>query len=156
MKILLAVDGSEHSDAALRAIASRPWPPETVVKVISVVPHFRIPPPPGPAWSAEPRSPPEERLRTQAAIVVQDATKFLREHGLKTETGLRTGAPRKAIVEAASEWSADLIVVGSRGLTGIKRWVFRSVAQFVAAHAQCPVEVVHEPPPEAPATHASR
>ena len=37
MKILLAVDGSEHSAAAVEEVASRPWPPETTVRVLSAV-----------------------------------------------------------------------------------------------------------------------
>ena len=37
MKILLAVDGSVHSDAAARELAKRPWPPQSEVKVITAV-----------------------------------------------------------------------------------------------------------------------
>ncbi len=144
MKILLAIDGSAHSDEAVQTVVARPWPPETIVRVLSVVQHLRVPPPPGPAWAGGPGAPADEHLRTHAAIVVQAATEILRAHGLATETLVRTGDARAEIIDAANEWPADLIVVGSRGLTGIKRWLLGSVAQFVVAHAQCSVEVVHK------------
>lgn len=143
MKILLAVDGSEQSDAAVQALAARPWPPETVVRVLSVARHPFVPPPPGPAWEPDSAAPADEHLRAHAAGLVQHATEVLRAHGLATETLVRTGDAGAEIVEAAKEWRADLIFVGSRGLTGIKRLVMGSVAQYVVGHAQCSVEVVH-------------
>ena len=55
---------------------------------------------------------------------------------------MRDGDPRSAIVDEAEEWGADLIVVGSHGYTGLKRWLLGSVAQSVVGHAPCSVEVV--------------
>ena len=46
------------------------------------------------------------------------------------------------IVDEAENWKADLIVVGSHGYTGIKKWLLGSVAQSVVSHAPCSVEVV--------------
>jgi len=39
---------------------------------------------------------------------------------------------------------ADLILLGSHGYTGLKRWLMGSVAQFVVGHAKCSVEVVRD------------
>ncbi len=146
MKILLAVDGSEHSDEAARAIESRPWPPGTSVRVLSVVSSFVIPPPPGPAWSdgggAEVSF--REHMKLHAEILVQGVAERLRSRGLAVETEVRIGDPRSEIVDGARDWSADLIVLGSRGLSGIKRWLLGSVAQSVVNHAPCSVEVVHK------------
>jgi nucleotide-binding universal stress UspA family protein len=152
MKILLAVDESDCSEAAVQALAARPWPPDTVVRVLSVAPRPMMPPPPGPAWEVTMVVPPVEHMRTRAAEIVQRATTTLRAHGLATETLVRTGDAGAEIVRAAEEWHAELIFVGSRGLTGVKRWLLGSVAQFVAAHAHCSVEVVHRPEAEVPPT----
>jgi nucleotide-binding universal stress UspA family protein len=55
---------------------------------------------------------------------------------------MREGDPRSVIVEEAEQWPAELIVLGSHGYTGIKKWLMGSVAQSVVSHAPCSVEVV--------------
>ena len=54
------------------------------------------------------------------------------------------GRPSVAILEEAGKVGADLIVMGSRGLTGIKHVVFGSVAGVVVRHAACPVITVRK------------
>ncbi len=52
------------------------------------------------------------------------------------------GDPGPAIVAAADAESADLIVVGSHGRSGVQRFLIGSVSDFVVRHAHCPVMVV--------------
>ena len=52
------------------------------------------------------------------------------------------GAPHTEIVNAAKDWPADLIVIGSHGRGGIKRALLGSVAESVMRNAPCPVLVV--------------
>ncbi len=59
--------------------------------------------------------------------------------GLKGQVQLREGPPADAIVEAARELSADLIVMGTRGRTGLAHVVLGSVAQRTVRLAPCPV-----------------
>jgi nucleotide-binding universal stress UspA family protein len=61
-----------------------------------------------------------------------------------TGTHRRTGRPDREIVALAEELGADLIVVGSRGLGGIRRAVMGSVSGSVVVHAHCPVLVVRD------------
>lgn len=57
-----------------------------------------------------------------------------------------TGRPSTEIVKAATEWPADLVVIGSHARQGITRALIGSVAEAVTRHAPCPVLVV---PPKA-------
>ena len=55
---------------------------------------------------------------------------------------LPIGKPAGEIIEAAKEWPADLIVIGSHGRGGVKRALLGSVAEAVMRHATCPILVI--------------
>jgi nucleotide-binding universal stress UspA family protein len=63
--------------------------------------------------------------------------------GVKVRTMMREGDPAEAILDAAEEEDADLIVVGNRGMRGAKRFLLGSVPNRVAHHASCNVLIVH-------------
>jgi nucleotide-binding universal stress UspA family protein len=149
MKILLAVDGSPHSGYAVEEVAARPWPPRTVVRVLSTVES--VTPPAAELWYDASGS--IERIRHEMTIQAERLTheyaETLRTSGLAAETAVRYGDARSAIVDEAKEWDADLIVVGSHGHKGLRRWLLGSVALSVVGHAPCSVEVVRMKEPEA-------
>ena len=62
--------------------------------------------------------------------------------GIEVETHAREGQPAEVIIDVAKQVQADLIVVGSRGLTGIKRFLLGSVSSKVSEHASCSVMIV--------------
>jgi nucleotide-binding universal stress UspA family protein len=141
MKILLAIDGSAPSRDAIEEVARRPWPSSSALLILSVIQPYTPP-----ATEIVLASATLEEVRQRQA---QDAEQFTRQarerigaSGLNVETAVREGDPRTAIIDAADEWQADLIVVGSHGRTGLTRLVMGSVAQAVVAHAHCSVEVV--------------
>ena len=144
MKILLAVDGSEHSAAAVEEVATRPWPPGTTVSVLSAV--GRVVPPATEVWYDAGGSLEQARqeLTRHAEQLAAGVAERLRASGLTAEATVRDGDPRAVIVDEAEEWDADLVVVGSHGYTGLKRWLLGSVAQAVVGHAPCSVEVVRK------------
>ncbi len=146
MKILLAIDGSPCSEAAVLEVARRPWPEGSQLKVVSVVE------PPG-ALTAEPYMgvggyfEEVERLKQkQAEDVLGVAAGVLREGAgtarMELTTEALNGSPKRAIVEEAEAWGADLIVVGSHGYHTWERMLLGSVSQSVAALALCSVEIV--------------
>jgi nucleotide-binding universal stress UspA family protein len=145
MKILLAVDGSDFSDAALQAVATQPWPAGSAVKVISAI---KLPFTP----TVETRSLPEsdysqiEKAKTaQAQAAIDKAVAALQTHaaqGIAIEAAAIIGDPREVIVKAAADWQADLIVLGSRGLGGFKNLLLGSVALSVLTDAPCSVQIV--------------
>ena len=77
-----------------------------------------------------------------AEEVLARAAAHARRHGVEPELHAREGDPAEALIEVAEEQDADLIVVGSRGLTGIKRYLLGSVSSKVSEHAPCSVMIV--------------
>jgi nucleotide-binding universal stress UspA family protein len=81
-------------------------------------------------------------LRGVAISVLKRAEHYVRDQGVELDTHAREGDPAEVIIEIANEQQADLIVVGSRGLTGIKRFLLGSVSNKVSHHAPCSVMIV--------------
>jgi len=149
MKILLATDGSEYSTKAVHSVANRPWPAKSQIRLLSVVqllmPETQATAPP--FSSGYPPSLLEQvwkEARTSAEDAVADARNMLSATGLNVCEGEATpeGEPRAFILDEAKAWGADLIVLGSHGRHGLDRLLMGSVAESVALHAHCSVEVV--------------
>jgi nucleotide-binding universal stress UspA family protein len=142
MLIVLALDDSRHSEAALDRVRSGPWPPGTRVIVLSVAR-------PATGTYAEFYSPGapyieqvwEDRVRAHEAVAAHGVT-TLRGAGLDAEARVGHGDPREAIVDIARAEHADLVVVGSHGRTGLAKLVLGSTASHVVTHAPCDVLVV--------------
>jgi nucleotide-binding universal stress UspA family protein len=64
---------------------------------------------------------------------------------LKATGEVLSGKPKEAILKDAENWVADLIVVGSHGRRGFKRFLLGSVSEEVAMNAHCSVVVVRGP-----------
>ncbi len=142
MKLLLAIDNSEYSVEAIKEVAKRPWPPKAIVRVISVVEP--VPPPAAELWYDATGSLErvQQEMTKRATELTQKTSESLKRKGLKIESAVREGDARSVIVDEARKWSADLIVLGSHGYTGIKRLLLGSVASSVVSHAPCSVEIV--------------
>ena len=149
MKILLAIDGSPCSDAAVAEVARRPWPEGSLVKVLTVL---ETPMPPTPEAWAIPLNYFEEinaALRKQGESIVNRAIQELKANkALSSDAVLAPGSPRPTILDEAESWGADLIVLGSHGYGALKRFLLGSVSQAVVSHAKCSVEVVRCPAAE--------
>lgn len=147
MKILLAIDGSPHSDLAVKHVASQPWPPHTAVEILTVI-HPTIPMLTEPTLMVAAASVQQtEELRAAAPAVVDSARTQIarRAPGLTVTTRVVDGAPAHAIVDEARAWGADLIVLGSHGYGFMTRMILGSVAGAVVANAPCSVQVVRQP-----------
>src|ERR1051325_8357481 len=148
MKILLAVDGSSYSEAAVDAITKRPWPANSEVKILSVIEPFT--PYMTEIWatSNEFWEELDKASRDQANSAINDAVERLGKGGSKSlqiTTEIVKGNPKTAILDEAERWGADLIVLGSHGYTGFKLMLLGSVSQAVASHAHCSVEIIRLP-----------
>jgi nucleotide-binding universal stress UspA family protein len=74
--------------------------------------------------------------------IIAEAAQWAAAAGIQCETELAWGRVAEVICRVATEQVCDLIVVGSRGLTGLKRLMLGSISNAVAAKARCPVLVV--------------
>lgn len=141
MRILIATDGSPHSEAAIDTVLGRPWPEGTSVRVVTAAPY----PYPLATYQFTPEQPlaaVDEQSKQQARSIADAAAARLRERGFAVDAVVREGDARVEIVLEASEWNADLVVVGSHGYTGLRKLLLGSVAQHVVSNAPCSVEVV--------------
>jgi nucleotide-binding universal stress UspA family protein len=86
-----------------------------------------------------------EDLKDPARELVESTAEELRNAGFKVDTAVAVGDARVVIIDSAAEWNADLIVVGSHGQGGIPSFLLGSVAESVARHAKCSVEIVRTP-----------
>jgi len=143
MKILLAIDGSGCSHAAIEEIAGRPWPKGARVRILFVCAPFPYVALFDPLFVDNAVA--FDRLnRERASYDADEAAREIRESnpGIGVEVEVLQGPPRKMIVEEADRWGADLIVVGAHGDGPIHRFLLGSVAQAVVSHAGCSVEIV--------------
>jgi nucleotide-binding universal stress UspA family protein len=143
MKILLPTDASEYAEKAVKAVAGRGWSEGTTVKIISV-PELPVLVGEFPYYDPEQWKDMANKMEAQARENVKNAGTALEKTGVQIETEVTDpkDSPAGAIVEAADDWRADLIVMGSHGRRGLDRIVLGSVSESVALHAHCSVEVV--------------
>ncbi len=80
--------------------------------------------------------------REDVDATLAEAAERVKEAGLEVETYARQGDPADAILDVAEETSADLIVVGNKGMTGAKRFLLGSVPNKVSHHAPCSVLII--------------
>lgn len=143
---LIAYDGSDHAKAAV-AEAGRQLRPGRRVLVMTVVEPMEGVPFLGAAGvpvDAESVEALFDAARTGAAKLADEGCALAREAGLEPEPLVAIGSPVwNQIVAAAEEHDADLIVIGSRGLSGLKHVVLGSVASAVAQHSKRSVLITH-------------
>lgn len=147
MNILVAIDDSSFSDAAVDSVTERTWPEGSRFKLLSVVEPFH---PEYAGWHTNymPVAVEAQKELVEAAksLVNERVKKLTEVFGRQSVTAeVREGYVTDTILEAAKDWPADLIVVGSHGRTGITRLLLGSVSEAVVSQAPCSVEIVKMP-----------
>lgn len=140
-KILVATDGSKYSDAAATKAVRIAKSCGSLLVAVSVVPSESISPFDIVHSEMQKDLIIEKELKV-AEGAIQGIKEMCKKEGVPFEGLIFTGKPYEAIVSAAKEKKADLIVVGSHGRTGITRLLMGSVAERVIGLSECAVLVV--------------
>ena len=133
VRVLLGVDGSEHSGAAVRAVAARNWPAGSEVRLVTALDPLHM-------YGTDP-----EDKYTGVLSIHQSAKIILCDAGLDVSSVAEEEDAKRLLVKEADDWRADSIFVGARGLGRLGRLLLGSVSTAVVARAHCTVEVIRTP-----------
>ena len=113
--VLVCVDGSAHSQRAVEVLASLPWANDARTQVLSV-----------------------DDGRTDSRAALQAASGLLRTAGLEHTTTSATGRPTRVILDVLDRWDGPppLVVLGTRGLTTLRRMWIGSTAAAITRHSR--------------------
>jgi len=144
VRIVIGLDGSSASKAALRAVAERNWPPLSQARVVMVdnpmqatlvgelIPLVAASVDESNRWD-----------RTRIREFAEEAAKLIRRNGLQVSAAIEDGDPKHVLPRVAEQWGANCIFVGATGFSNrFQRFLLGSVSAAVAARAHCSVEVV--------------
>ena len=147
--VVLGVDGSAGAERAVDLVLH--WLPfrATRIHVVSVAPSLY------PWWVGMAEAggvttvpqllASEEATRADEEVLVQATVERLERAGYLASGSVREGDAADQLIRAVEATGSDLIVIGTRGRTGLTRLVLGSVARNVITHAPCSVLVVHPP-----------
>jgi len=143
--VLVAVDGSDHSDRAVAFAADFAVKYGSALTILNVVSYASTVPLSLGAYAELEGLYTESRsiLESAGQEIVDQAAKTAREAGVSTvNTLVELGSPAKTICETAEKVSAEVIVMGRRGLGDLSGWFLGSVSNRVAHTADCTVITV--------------
>lgn len=142
-RVIVAVDGSRDSEAAVHAVMGRHWPLRTQFQLVTVV---------------------DSRLKTAAALPTHWARDWINQHDadagewvcraverlaepmrkakLDPEILIFDSDPKRMLLQHAEDWKADCIFLGAHGLEHGEHRPLGSLASAVATRSHCSVEVV--------------
>jgi len=140
--IVVGTDGSDTATQAVRQaveLASSIGAKLEVVSAYEPVAESRL--------KDERRDAPEDlqwaiNRREDVRATLDSVVALADENGVSANIYPRRGDPADAILDVAEEQSADLIIVGNKGMTGAKRFLLGSVPNKVSHHAPCSVMII--------------
>jgi nucleotide-binding universal stress UspA family protein len=142
-RVLIAVDGSADSEAAIRAVLNRHWRFNAEFKLVTVIDHrlqsaVAWPGAYADRWVWQH----DKEAKESACRMVEQQAKRLHEAGLCVETHIYDGDPKHVLLNAAKDLESGCIFIGAHGLHHAGRPSLGTVASAVAARAHCSVEII--------------
>jgi nucleotide-binding universal stress UspA family protein len=132
--IVVGTDGSETAAEAVRqaALLARTCGDRTKIHLVTAYRPLELPS----------GAPDVVDTRAEARVVAEEAADKVRAEGVECETYVWPGDPASAIIDVAATARADLVVVGSKGMSDASRFLLGSVPDRVSHHAPCTVLIV--------------
>ncbi len=139
MKFLVACDGQRHSLEAARFLSRLDIGGNDEIRLLHVINFVPL------LHDVEDYSEVIFNLKQEVAPkILDEAMEAVKDTGAVLSTSVLEGDTVEKILEAATQWEADLIVLGSKGLKGLKSILLGSVARNVVVKASLPVLVIRE------------
>ena len=136
-KILVAHDGSKSSDKALKRAVELASNLNASLTVLSVVPELYLT-----ELSDLDRQRIFESLTRETTDAMERIRKSLSGKSMEVKTLIRQGDPAEKTLETAQKMKVDLVVTGSHGRHGTKKFLLGSVSSKIVDYSKCPVLVV--------------
>ena len=137
--IVVGTDGSPGAEAAVQKVIELARGSEATIHVVCAYPGTstleRI--------TMTARTDPADLRGVAADVLARDERRF-REAGFEVEKHVREGDPAHVLIDVATEHGADLIAVGARGSTGVRRFMLGSVSSKLAHHAPSSLLIVRQ------------
>jgi nucleotide-binding universal stress UspA family protein len=146
LKIIVAIDESPCSEAALDALLKRNWDSQTEVLLLTVLQPVASQMDFAAGFMIGPLMEPDPDQFAQMQKFVAEKVHRLEAVFSKERVFGKTvqGDPADIIIDYAKSWNADLVLVGSHGRKGFEKFLLGSVAEKVARNAECSVEIVRQ------------
>jgi nucleotide-binding universal stress UspA family protein len=145
-RIVVGVDGSKHSEAAIRwAVRMAGGMGSEVVAVFAVAPPVYFD-----AGFLAPVVPPQFDTEWRAGMKTEFEEvwcKSLRDSGVRYRAIMEDGRPASVIAQVAESVNADVIVIGRRGRGGVAELILGSVSHELVLHSKRPILVISTDPP---------
>ncbi len=141
-RLLVGMDGSPDSDAAVREVLARDWPEGTKVRLLAVFDNGIILEKTLGKTSGKGLEQFQDAKSVWLEHKMAEAAEKISAKGLRVYTKILDGDARHVLLKKAADWRVDCIFLGSRGMNGLKRFLLGSVSSAVASHAPCTVEVI--------------
>jgi nucleotide-binding universal stress UspA family protein len=136
-KILVAHDGSKSSDKALKKALELAANSNASITIVSVIPELYLT-----ELSDLERNRILAALSKETADAMEKIRKSLSGKSIEVKTVIRQGDPAEKILETAQKMKVDIIITGSHGRHGTKKFLMGSVSSKVVDYSKCPVLVV--------------
>lgn len=148
VNVIIALDDSDHSRHLIDHALLFPWPEKTRFRCIHVVPQLAdnlfLVPQTEVATALTKHY--DEMIESRKHWVEAAANRINNSFDQDIATAeVLVGDAREQIIETATRWPADIVMLGSHGRRGIERMILGSVSEAVATHAPCSVEVTRVP-----------
>ncbi len=141
MRVLLAYDGSAGATEAVGLAEAIAWPTDSALRVVNVVDPALMSA--AGSWDAGASLTPQvdAAITASAREIMHEVVERLGSSGMSVEGQVLRDRAASAIVDAARDFGADVVMIGSRGHGTIASLLLGSVSSEVVDHAACPVLV---------------